>query len=326
MHHNPKWFHFTKNLESSLLAEEESTLLSLQTKTKDIDDLSAITCLRYINDKICMFRSGLQLIRWIIFIPWLLGLLISATHFTSDFYKNWLSEENRITSEIVAINNTTYPVTNAWGEVFYKKYGDDRMKKLTSYIGNDMKMSFNEYLYYRYNEYAYGGEYLTGDIIHTIYYIIFIPLSLYLSFLIKRKAPLILVRNRQLFMTWINGKAFVARYSQVGVVETPQAVSLILYGLDDKKNIIKTAFVLPTNPTIIISTKQGRKNILAFITKYMLWGQSAVASTDYERDMPYYFRKDKKPDDFEQQVSDVLAVLDKLESPRELNTLTDKSK
>ncbi|WP_250870683.1 hypothetical protein [Hafnia paralvei] len=63
-------------------------------------------------------------------------------------------------------------------------------------------------------------------------------------------------------MTWINGKAFVARYSQVGVVETPQAVSLILYGLDDKKNIIKTAFVLPTNPTIIISTKQGRKKYI----------------------------------------------------------------
>ena len=186
-----------------------------------------------------------------------------------------------------------------------------------------MKMSLNEYIKYTCDIYLYGHEDLVVNIFIFTFHIISIPICFYAAFLTKRKAPLALVRNRQLFMTWINGKAFVARYSQVGVVETPQAVSLILYGLDDNKKIIKTAFVLPTNPTIIISTKQGRKNILAFITKYMLWGQSAVASTDYERNMPYYLRKDKKPADFEQQVSDVLAVLDKLESPRELNTLTD---
>ncbi|WP_227741589.1 hypothetical protein, partial [Hafnia alvei] len=68
------------------------------------------------------------------------------------------------------------------------------------------------------------------------------------------------------------------------------------------KHIIKTAFVLPTNPTFIMSSSQGRKDLLAFITKYMVWGLSAVASTEYKRNMPYYLRKDKKPDDFEQQV------------------------
>lgn len=56
----------------------------------------------------------------------------------------------------------------------------------------------------------------------------------------------------------------------------------------------------------------------------MVWGQSAVASIDYERDTPFYLRRDKKPNDFEQQVIDVLAALDKLDSPCELNTLTDK--
>ena len=310
MYHSPKWFHLTKNLESSLLAEEESKLLSLQTKTKDIDSLSAMVSLQDISSNVCMFRSGLQMLRWIILIPWFICLCLSAIYFFSDFKNDWNKCEKRI----------IYMIENFDSSIDTNSDVVDFFKKQNKYIGNDKVLSLNEYLYYRYNEYEYGGEYLTSDIIHTIYYIIFIPLSLYLSFI---KAPLILVRNRQLFMTWINGKAFVARYSHVGVVETPQAVSLILYGLDDKKNIIKTAFVLPTNPTIIISTKQGRKNILAFITKYMLWGQSAVASTDYERDMPYYFRKDKKPDDFEQQVSDVLAVLDKLNSPRELNTLTD---
>ncbi|AJR01314.1 hypothetical protein F652_3325 [Enterobacteriaceae bacterium bta3-1] len=305
MYHSPKWFHFTKNLESSLLFDDQDSLLIRHIKNKDIDSLSAMMYLQYIDYKICMFRSGLQMIRWIIFIPWFLGLLISATNFTSDFNESWVRNEADIIYAIDNFDNVEY------------------VNELKEIIGDDKKLNFNEYLYYRYNEFAYGGEYLTGDIVMVLFHTITIPLCFYAAFLTKRKAPLALVRDRQLFMTWINGKAFVARYSQVGVVETPQAVSLILYGLDNKKNIIKTAFVLPTNPTIILSSDQGRKNILAFITQYMLWGQSAVASTNYKRNMPFYLRKDKKPDDFEQQVDQILAVLDKLESPRELNTLTD---
>lgn len=293
MYHNQKWFHFTKTLESSLLIEGQSQLLSPPNKVKNIHELHSTISLQYINERICMFRSGLQMIRWVIFIPWLLWLFISAMHFTSNFNESWKNCNNRVIYLIENMDN------------------DEYVNRLKSIIGDDEKLNFTEYLYYRYNELRYGEQYLIGDIVMVLFHTITIPLCFYAAFLTKRKAPLALVRDRQLFMTWINGKAFVARYSQVGVVETPQAVSLILYGLDDKKNILKTAFVLPTNPTIIISTKQGRKNILAFITKYMLWGQSAVASTDYERNIPYYFRKDKKPDDFEQQVSDVLAVLDK---------------
>ncbi|TBM26939.1 hypothetical protein [Hafnia paralvei] len=311
MYHSPKWFHLTKNLEPSLLAEEKETLLTRHLKVKDINSLHGFFSLQKIDRHNCFFRSGLQLLRWIFFIPMLIVLLVNLVSFYHAFQNSWIHVEREILSTINEIDTRSYPSENGFGVFFNKEEDQEFRKEQIGYIGNDKKMELGEYMYFRYNIYAYGYEYFCTDIIYAIYYIIFIPLCFYLSFLIKRKAPLILVRNRQLFMTWINGKAFVARYSQVGVVETPQAVSLILYGLDDKKNIIKTAFVLPTNPTIIISTKQGRKNILAFITKYMLWGQSAVASTDYERNIPYYLRKDKKPDDFEQQVSDVLAVLDK---------------
>ncbi|WP_367300149.1 hypothetical protein [Hafnia alvei] len=304
MYHSPKWFHLTKNLESSLLAEEQSLLLSSPSKTKDKDSLCSIMSLQYINNRICKFRSGLQMLRWIIFTPWFLGLIVSAVHFKSEFTTNWNKCEIHIIDLVGSIGNKEY------------------LSELKGFIGPDNKLSLKEYLYYRYNEYAYGEEYLVSDIIMVIFHAICIPLCFYAAFLSKQKAPLTLIRDKQLFITWINGKAFVARYSQVGVVETHQAVSLILYGLDKDKHIIKTAFVLPTNPTFIMSSSQGRKDLLAFITKYMVWGLSAVASTEYERSMPYYLRKDKKPGDFDQQVTEILAVLDKLDSPRELNTLT----
>ncbi|MEG0231426.1 MAG: hypothetical protein RR680_05485 [Hafnia sp.] len=293
MYHSPKWFHLTKNLESSLLADEQSQLLSSPLKIKDKDNLCNIMSLQCINNRICKFRSGLQMLRWIIFIPWCLGLLVSACNFTDDFISDWHQCEKRVIHLINNVDDVEF------------------LRELKKYIGNDNKQNFKEYLSYRYNEYAYGEEYLVSDILMVIFHVILIPLCFYAAFLSKQKAPLTLIRDRQLFITWINGNAFVARYSQVGVVETHQAVSLILYGLNKDKRIIKTAFVLPTNPTFIMSSSQGRKDLLAFITKYMVWGLSAVASTEYERNMPYYLRKDKKPDDFEQQVDEILAVLDK---------------
>ena len=311
MYHSPKWFHLTKNLESSLLVDEQSQLLTSPQKIKDKDNLRNIMSLQYINNRICKFRSGLQILRWIIFIPWFLGLLTSISWFSKNFYSEWVKDEDDISYQIHLIDSRSYPSVNAWGREFNKKEDNEYRGELISYIGNDLKMSFNEYCNYRYNIYLYGNEYLVSDIIFLIFHVICIPLCFYAAFLSKQKAPLTLIRDRQLFITWINGKAFVARYSQVGVVETHQAVSLILYGLNKDKRIIKTAFVLPTNPTFIMSSSQGRKDLLAFITKYMVWGLSAVASTEYERNMPYYLRKDKKPDDFEQQVDEILVVLDK---------------
>ena len=310
MQNNLKWFNLTKNLKSSLLVDEQDTLLTRFMKVKDIHKLHYIISLQMVDKNNCLFRSGLQLLRLALIIIIVL-LFLNIIQYFSGFKENWNEEEQDLIYKIQNIDHRQYPSNNAWGISFDEKKDKERRGFLTKYIGNDLRMNLKEYLYYRYNKYAYGEEYLVSDIFMVIFHAIFIPLCFYAAFLSKQKAPLTLIRDRQLFITWINGNAFVARYSQVGVVETHQAVSLILYGLNKDKRIIKTAFVLPTNPTFIMSSSQGRKDLLAFITKYMVWGLSAVASTEYERNMPYYLRKDKKPDDFEQQVDEILAVLDK---------------
>ncbi len=322
MHNNNKWFKLTKNLKSSLLVDEQDTLLTRFMTVKDIHKLHYMISLQRIDRNNCLFRSGLQLLRWFVFFPAIVLLLINFISFSHNFHNSWKYDEKEILSTINEIDMRDYSKENIFGYYFDIK-DDNRFKeKQVSYLGADKKMDIKEYLYFRYNVYAYGHRYFFTDVIHVAFLFVLVPFFFYLSFLMKNKAPLILIRDKKLFITWINGKAFVARYSQVGVVETHQAVSLILYGLNKDKRIIKTAFVLPTNPTFIMSSSQGRKDLLAFITKYMVWGLSAVASTEYERSMPYYLRKDKKPDDFEQQVDEILAVLDKLDSPRELNTLT----
>jgi len=322
MRNNNKWFKLTKNLKSSLLVDEQDTLLTRFMKVKDIHKLHKMISLQKIDRNNCLFRSGLQLLRWFVFFPTIILLFINFMSFSHNFHNSWEHDEKEILSTINEINMRNYSNESVFGYYFNKKDDGIFKEKQANYLGGDKKMDLKEYMYFRYNIYAYGHRYFITDIIHVVCFFIFVPLFFYLSFLIKNKAPLILIRDKKLFITWINGKAFVARYSQVGVVETHQAVSLILYGLNKDKHIIKTAFVLPTNPTFIMSSSQGRKDLLAFITKYMVWGLSAVASTEYERNMPYYLRKDKKPDDFDQQVDEILAVLDKLDSSRELNNLT----
>ena len=141
MYHSPKWFHLTKNLESSLLAEEESKLLSLQTKTKDIDSLSAMVSLQDISSNVCMFRSGLQMLRWIILIPWFICLCLSAIYFFSDFKNDWNKCEKRI----------IYMIENFDASIDTNSDVVDFFKKQNKYIGNDKVLSLNEYLYYRYN-------------------------------------------------------------------------------------------------------------------------------------------------------------------------------
>ena len=85
MYHSPKWFHLTKNLESSLLAEEKETLLTRHLKIKDINSLHGFFSLQKIDRHNCFFRSGLQLLRWFVFFPPLYYYSLISCHFHTIF-------------------------------------------------------------------------------------------------------------------------------------------------------------------------------------------------------------------------------------------------
>ena len=310
------------NHDHYLLIDEQDTLLTRHIKTKDSEELHSINYLQKIDSRNCFFCSGVQRLRVVIILPFLIILSINLFQFINDIYTDWKQCEEQLTSEIS--HYIKYTAENNLNLSNQERQSiNERVSELRLFIGNDSSMDFNSYLYYRYDIYSYGSGYFWIDIIRIIYYIIFFTLYFYAFFLIKLKAPLILIRDRQLFMTWEKDKAYIARYSQVGVIENSSSVAIILYGLNNQKLLVKKKFLLHSSPLLILSTEKKQKDTLAFIAKYMVWGLSAVASTDYERNMPYYLRKDKKPADFEQQADQILAVLDKLESPRELNTLTD---
>ena len=69
MRNNNKWFKLTKNLKSSLLVDEQDTLLTRFMKVKDIHKLHKMISLQEIDRNNCLFRSGLQLLRWFVFFP-----------------------------------------------------------------------------------------------------------------------------------------------------------------------------------------------------------------------------------------------------------------
>lgn len=307
--------------ESYLLIKNQDDLLTRHMKVKNSNELHDIISLLKINNRKCHFHLEIQSTILIMTIPLLLYVIFNFISFTISFHNDWDRVEKYTVEKILYFEKKIKSHTENDESIDQLSIRIDELKKN---VNNDMRMDFQEYIQYRYNNYSHSTEIYVTDILITTCSFLTTILFFYISFILKRKAPLILTREKQLFITWIKGRAYVARYSQIGVFETKINVSLILYSLDRQHKIIKKLFPLHTSRTILFSSEKKRKDILAFITKYMVWGQSAVASIDYERDTPFYLRRDKKPNDFEQQVIDVLAALDKLDSPCELNTLTDK--
>ena len=176
MNNNQKWFYLTKNLKSSLLSDEQDTLLTRHMKIKDIHKLHYIISLQMINGSNCLFRSGLQLLRWVLFIPIIIILLFNSICFLNYFQSDWDNTERKTLSIINELDSTHYISEGISGYYLYKEDDDEFREKQANYLGGDKKMDLKEYMYFRYNIYAYGHRYFITDIIHVVCFFILVPL------------------------------------------------------------------------------------------------------------------------------------------------------
>lgn len=141
-----------------------------------------------------------------------------------------------------------------------------------------------------------------------------IVVGAYQSFFLK---PRSLVFNRELNLvyTWHHNKVYVARYPEVGVGKIRQSLALQLFGFDDKKQQLITELFFPNVYVLSVygtSTEYHDLRFMNFINTYMREGRDALISTNYYRKKPkLYFGKNPLPTDFEQQVSRILAEIDK---------------
>ncbi|MDC9595651.1 hypothetical protein [Xenorhabdus anantnagensis] len=287
------------------LDEEIGMLDKEQIKTEGFIDL--------INDKKCEIRFGRSNYREKILLASLAGFLLGLCFFIDDYITSWKANEN-FHLEMVSI------IKNKYGEDFYLNPKLPDNYKIYEYLADTESISFPQYFHILYIDSGFYGKsrarkglLLDGGFF--LFSITMILLHLWVLSLIRKISPLVIDREKQLFYTWRKGRMYVARYSQVDVVNLYDVLYLRVYGFDKNNKLMIYAFE-PHIPDLIDDII-SKKYLLAFMAKYLIQGKESVSSVDFKRQSSIFpSRKNSKPADWEAQISAILAELDKLGIPK----------
>ncbi|EDV0150318.1 hypothetical protein XL31_005410, partial [Salmonella enterica subsp. enterica] len=101
--------------------------------------------------------------------------------------------------------------------------------------------------------------------------------------------------------------------AQIGLAGKMPAIKL--YGIDEKSGELKTIIFRPNvshYSAFLTSTDSENHRFITFLNAYMQQGRDAVSPVDYQARKPFLsFGKNPLPEDFEQQVAQILAEFDK---------------
>ncbi|KAA1188016.1 hypothetical protein [Photorhabdus heterorhabditis] len=308
-----KWFPTIHPLPAKRLARWEKEILAVPPDIKDAETIKHVEILDYLDNKECHIRNTQRRARSIALIPVTLGIISSLALNVNDFIESRKNNE-------VWIHGWVNLAKKKYGDKFYLRNDLPDYMENARYIGNDKEISLRKYLYYRYTFYPSSTKLLIIDISFLLLYLIIIPPFVWAILFLRRQAPLIIDRERQIFYTWYKGKAYVARYPQVGMAEKTNIFYLKVYGLDENNQLIGRGFIpnVSSYTFAFLSSGNDKALAVAFMVKFLLNGKEAVSKVDYKRRGPLiWWSKDKRPADLDEQIPLILAELDRLGPPDE---------
>ncbi|WP_391528077.1 hypothetical protein [Photorhabdus akhurstii] len=308
-----KWFPTIHPLPAQRLALWEKEILAVPPDIKDAETIKHVEILDYLDNKECYIRNTQRRARSITLIPVTLGIISSLILNINGFIEDRKNDER-------GIHQWVNLVKEEYGDKFYLRDDLPDYMENARYIGNDKEISLRKYLHYRYNYYRHSDSFLKTDIGFLLLYLLIIPPFVWAIFFLRRQAPLIIDRERQIFYTWYKGKAYAARYPQVGMAEKTNIMFLKVYGLDENNQLIGRGFIpnVSSYSFAFLSSGNDKALAVAFMVKFLLNGKEAVSKVDYKRREPLiWWSKDKRPADLEAQIPLILAELDRLGPPDE---------
>ncbi|QXF35798.1 hypothetical protein CE143_23345 [Photorhabdus luminescens] len=308
-----KWFPTIHPLPAKRLARWEKEILAVPPDINNAETIKHMEILDYLDNKECHIRNTQRRARSIALIPVTLGIISSLILSINNFIEERRSGE-------AYIHRWVNLVKEEYGEKFYLRNDLPDYMENARYIGNDKEISLRKYLHYRYNYYEYSDDIFIIDMTFMLLYLLMIPLFVWAVFFLRRQAPLIIDRDRQIFYTWYKGKAYAARYPQVGMAEKTNILFLKVYGLDENNNLVGRGFIpnVSSYTFAFLSSGNDKALAVAFMVKFLLNGKEAVSKVDYKRREPLiWWSKDKRPTDLEVQIPLILAELDRLGPPDE---------
>ena len=288
----------------------ETTLLTGESHRYD-DPLEPqkLVFLAAVNEQRCVINSPQRNSQLTNTIPFFIAILIMACYTLFSFTDNhlakkasmermskYLQEQYNYLSEDEKINDKAIVL---YSPFFYKE-----------------KISWLEYI----KAYDSGRYYINGQYEKylVIGWLILFPGALWLfGYLAFFTPPVYLTadRKRGILYSHGRGKVHVTRYEEAQIGLAGKMPAIKLYGIDEKSGELKTMIFRPNvshYSAFLTSTDSENHRFITFLNAYMQQGRDAVSPVDYQARNPLFcFAKNPLPDNFEQQVAQILAELDK---------------
>ncbi|MFW0852342.1 hypothetical protein ACNYC7_09595 [Morganella morganii] len=288
----------------------ETTLLTGESHQYD-DPLEPqkLVFLAAVNEQRCVINSPQRNSQLTNTIPFFIAILIMACYTLLGFV-------DRHTSKMY-----TFQDTIIYNKGIYNSYVEGN-KKIPQYL--------EEYVPYFSKEeidiFDYVKAYCSGrlsnnsnaDLLLMIGWLILFPGALWLfGYLAFFTPPVYLTadRKRGLLYSHGRGKVHVTRYEEAQIGLAGKMPAIKLYGIDEKSGELKTIIFRPNvshYSAFLTSTDSENHRFITFLNAYMQQGRDAVSPVDYQARKPFLsFGKNPLPEDFEQQVAQILAEFDK---------------
>ncbi len=191
----------------------------------------------------------------------------------------------------------------------------DFIKKYEPFFGRENISWWDYAKAYNSGLFFIGSEY---DKYYIIGWLIFFPGGLYILGSLNFFVPmtwLVADRKRGILYSYVDGIVTAVRYEDAQFGYAGRMLAFKLFYIHPETGKLGTHIYRPNvsfYTGFLMSTDTENYRFITFLNKYMKEGRDAVSSVDYQaRDPLFCFAKNPLPDNFEQQVTQILAKLDK---------------
>ncbi|EMD0830507.1 hypothetical protein VP018_002344 [Morganella morganii] len=288
----------------------ETTLLTGESHRYD-DPLEPqkLVFLDAVNEQRCVINSPQRNSQLTNTIPFFIAILIMACYTLFSFTDNHLAKK-------ASMERMSKYLQEQYNYLSEDEKRNDKAIVLYSPFFHKEKISWLEYI----KAYDSGGYYINGQYEKylVIGWLILFPGALWLfGYLAFFTPPVYLTadRKRGLLYSHGRGKVHVTRYEEAQIGLAGKMPAIKLYGIDEKSGELKTIIFRPNvshYSAFLTSTDSENHRFITFLNAYMQQGRDAVSPVDYQARKPFLsFGKNPLPEDFEQQVAQILAEFDK---------------
>jgi len=255
----------------------------------------------------------------------LIPLFVSMSYFCfieiNELYNNWKASEKK-TIRYIMVKKELYgddyfdhiPVNEKFRENMLFKYNR---------LDDQGKLPFKQYMIERYGGklYAYPDHLRKRDNSYIRLFGTTIPLLFIAIICFKRRAPLIVDRRRRLLYTWRRGRVIAQRYDNLRMLERSGQLTLVLRIKKNKGKLGWTRFPIAYHMDTIDFSKDYCMRAIAFIVRFMEDGKEKVMPDKevWSGWKGVFLFEDKKPDDFEEQLTELLEFIDAANDEVEFN-------